>query len=895
MIRIIKKSVSLLASAFIVLVVSGFISLHPISQPPAYAQGAPAIACDDMSMAAGHLLTDPYLAGQTNAGQFNFNLPANIAFQACSRNSNIDAGGGVIYNPIEGWVWNTNLGDISFYCNGGLNAGVACGKADPITGEFIDYGARYILADNKFDGFAWGDNVGWISLNCQAGSGDAEFDPDTGLPILWNSGVRCGSISYGVKVATANGQSAENCNNMTKGDLYGYAYSESTGYMNFCGAKVSPQPIYTATLSALDAAGAVIVDASGATVNANGVDSYKIKVQVLANGLPVQFGADGGPINIALTGLTNTVKTDQVTCGQVGQNCVPDAITQPVFVWDAATSSFISTITSLAPTNPATGNAFAATGVTVTVKNLANVTVREIPKDLPAGFAFNFMSLAEVDKVLAMSGNSTLAENSIPAAPNDFQDISFNMIKRGTAAVGLVDASINVISQIYDCTENYDFFFDQNGNKIVDADRPDEAPIDPNEAFPQITKPGMCSANPNPGQGLSSVYPTTAAVRTASFYTAPQDGGNPALEEPNAVALQTIISYTLNAKSIRYFSKAIMDGSISNQVANIKGNVRLDIFDTSGMPANDKVTESLGQRAQSRRTVFSKAIKGSLSGKSPTLVGEGATSLTINNISNGISYYKRNKAQTGDKPCAIIIDSGDNPFSNTGTIVADGCDVFIDNNLMANTNPNAGPLNARFGIIALEDLTLPSAGRRGGNVYICGKVTDVEANMVLDNSLFSYGVGAADCGGANKTPDLPAPQLIDKNTGYPVFAGIVKDVLKNQLNITGSIVGNNTYGGSLLNPPLLGNGGEAITQEEKAAARLFDLNFMRYAKTVPGIDEYGDPVQCWAADVKCSKAINEGSQVCDCILDNASYNSIVSITYRGPAPTQPIFNLVEQK
>lgn len=70
MIGLVKKSIflSLLVSAFMVLVVGGFISLRPIVQLPAHAQGEPAPACDNLEMAAGKTLTDPYMPGQTNAG-----------------------------------------------------------------------------------------------------------------------------------------------------------------------------------------------------------------------------------------------------------------------------------------------------------------------------------------------------------------------------------------------------------------------------------------------------------------------------------------------------------------------------------------------------------------------------------------------------------------------------------------------------------------------------------------------------------------------------------------------------------------------------------------------------------------------------------------------------------
>ncbi|MEK9132662.1 MAG: hypothetical protein AAB606_03090, partial [Patescibacteria group bacterium] len=364
-------------------------------------------------------------------------------------------------------------------------------------------------------------------------------------------------------------------------------------------------------------------------------------------------------------------------------------------------------------------------------------------------------------------------------------------------------------------------------------------------------------------------------------YTQPAGLGN--ANESGAVTVQTIVSFNLAGKFVRYLSKKTDDGSVINQTADIKGGIRMDIFDAKGL------AQSHGENMQSTRTLFSKAIKSSLSGQLATLVGEGANGRTIdvNTLSdNKILYYKRDKLLAQNKPCTIVLDIGNLTFDKTNTIVADGCDVFIDSNLMA-AAVDFGTV-ARLGIIALEDLTMPANQRRGGNIYICGKVTDVEANMVMDGSLFSYGAGVNNCGGLNKSA------LVNAVTGYPNFGGSMKDVLKNQLSIKGSIVGNNTYGGSLLSPPLFGDGTRAVTPDEKAATRLFDLNFLRYAKTVPTIDEDGNTILCWAEDITCSKLVGT-RPVCDCLINNATRNSVVTITYQAASQDMPIFNLMWKK
>ena len=115
--------------------------------------------------------------------------------------------------------------------------------------------------------------------------------------------------------------------------------------------------------------------------------------------------------------------------------------------------------------------------------------------------------------------------------------------------------------------------------------------------------------------------------------------------------------------------------------------------------------------------------------------------------------------------------------------------------------------------------------RRGGNVYICSRVTDVETNLVMDGSIFSYGQAADKCGGDDKS------SLI-KDTGYPNFGTLleskIKDLFKHQLGIVGALISDNTYGGSVPSaiPPVytLGNGSTTSIKMK----RLFDLNFLRY-------------------------------------------------------------------
>ncbi|MBI4994284.1 hypothetical protein HZC21_01410 [Candidatus Peregrinibacteria bacterium] len=123
-------------------------------------------------------------------------------------------------------------------------------------------------------------------------------------------------------------------------------------------------------------------------------------------------------------------------------------------------------------------------------------------------------------------------------------------------------------------------------------------------------------------------------------------------------------------------------------------------------------------------------------------------------------------------------------------------------------------------------------------------------------------------------------------------AGSIKEILKNQLTIVGALVSNNTYGGSVGESPfLLGDGSQTDSTkseaEQKAEARLFDINFLRYAKTITESSIWGDTT-CWADDVKKSQYFGD-----DCDSNNPDSRSIVNIIYQAPTNKMPVFNAVK--
>lgn len=166
------------------------------------------VSCYKISLVQNKTETVPVLvSGVPNSGTYQFSEP--IEYGVCVLKE-------IAENLlVQGWTWNTNLGWVSFLCAGGTNSGIDCGSTP--------YGVSLNTKTGELSGYAWGDNIGWISIKCKGGK---------------NGTADCGGVDYGVRVAVADNENGADCGTMKKGDLYGYAWADSVGWMNFCGAHV---------------------------------------------------------------------------------------------------------------------------------------------------------------------------------------------------------------------------------------------------------------------------------------------------------------------------------------------------------------------------------------------------------------------------------------------------------------------------------------------------------------------------------------------------------------------------------------------------------------------------------------------------------------------------------
>lgn len=904
--RLIKKVLSLTASAFIVLIASGFLSLQPIAQSPALAQGSQP-ECNLLSAVRSKTGTDPVLSpgttgrksGVADSGQLRFDV-VDSAYRGCITADTDTRGAVSSAHFFDGWAWNTNLGYVSFSCQSGKNLDVECGATD--------YGAYYTKPgagqdSSVINGFIYNDNMGWVSMSCTGG---------------FNDGVDCGSTTYGVSIVNNSGVISA-CSGaatfLNEGDLYGYAWSDSVGWINFCGAhvansgakeQITPPVISIDTSTVLNPATNVengVVYANGVTLPngvayANGVAYHEITIGIDENGTPVEENPDR---SVAITTTWNdTIRTDQITaCGGPDPACKyngtnlrhtpptnSSATSDPV--WDPTRKIFVLQVKSIAPTG--SQDSLQLTGLDIIIKDTATGNIIQsfaydsTSPELQNKF-FKFAPAVAATKIEGQNSSGVYTSGVISIADVGNTNVR---ITRESYLAGMA----KLTTELYDCSSDYQFDFRPAGSA------PDSnSPIVPNMCSTGtpggIKSYNINNINANAPSGAISKVITTAAQGTGAVSNVDTSG---------AVQLQTLVNYTFTpswgggSQDVQYFSLRTTDGSVVGQAADVRGNVRIDIRDLRGLPAGDRISASIGDKAQSKRTPFLIAKTATIksadalqldsdASNKPSFKNISAAALNNATATKGILYYKREKTQPSPLPCSIILsDTSLISFTPNVTLVTEGCDVFIDQNIMATPASAGSPAKSgRLGIIALQDMTMRSA-RKGGNVYICSAVTDIEANIVADGSIFSYGESQNQCGGTDKN------LLVDGTTGYPVFTSPLRNILINQLTITGSLVSNNTYGGSVAEKPTLGNGKLAASADE---ARWYDINFWRYAKTI--IVNGG---KCWAPDVIGSMSIDKNFiKPTDCNNNTPDAGiSIVNVRYRGPEGAGlPIFNTVKAR
>lgn len=857
--RHLKKVLSLTLSALGVLILSGFLSLKPITEQTipthnfvlAHHTDQPD-GCYDMILVPkpDRLLTDP---SEKDAGQLDFNA-FNHDYQACLESKKQSD------NKLRGWVWNTNLGYISFMCKNGDNLGAACGNL--IDYEVVANPNDGLGIPGRVRGFAWNDATGWISMGCDA----------NGL----NMGVACGGTQYGVKIAQVDNENGKTCVDpndpnktiaIKKDDLYGYGWSDAIGWINFCGSHAylfdPPPSIITAHSR---------YEQSVVPVHSNGEDFYKIFVEIKEDGTLMK--QQNPPAQVVLDKIEweNKLRADQIEdCGAPPlKACVYNGTTPPAapdFTWSGNDGAFIGYLKAVAPT-----------GAKDSIKlKYIDVKIEGVINRLEEDKFFTFDPALEVIKVRSDAAQDADSDNllGIVGIPTNHTIT----LKHYFPSQNMQFKDTRVYTQLHNCSTDYSFKFlvdpDPSLNQSNGTTSEDIDPQGADAVCP--SKPGQTLSDVDQGSDQGHGTPASDFVakvdpNTGQYVRAivAKALGKASTTTSKAFGVLARVAYTatdgITATSVRYISHIAKEGSLINQAADVRGNVRLDVQKIS---ISGSIARTIGEAAQSKREPFYRTIKRLI--KATDLLPPATVTFDNAKLNEPTSlyFYKRDKKSAPNTPCQIILkDNAALAPNNNITIIAEGCDVYIDSDIVM-------PAKFELGVIALEDVSV-NTPRRGGNVYICADVTDISGlHIVADGGMLSY----ADCG--NKAT------AINQNDGLPVFPKGAREMLKNQFTITGSIISNNTYGGSLLTPPILGDGTRLLKAEESYKARIYDINFMRYAHTITqkinGVD-----TECWNSKLS--------SQLpADCASGNRPDNpdtSIVNIRYQPPSADLPVFKEV---
>ncbi|MCC7197815.1 hypothetical protein IT413_06530 [Candidatus Peregrinibacteria bacterium] len=796
-----------------------------------------------------------------NSGVLHFDNPTYVPalqYQACVEDTSLPLGDGPF--QLKGWAWDTNLGWISFYCddeNGDgapyENLGVSCGnQIYGVTMEgVVPTGGT---TSGQLRGYAWGDNSGWINFSCAGGS-DA-------------LGNACGGFDYGVTAETVDTacygevygspSPSGSCSDNLPEDTFIFAWSDSVGWFDFTGVQFP-------WIDLIDAG--VVVSAyldpdpsvPGYTPPvADGTDAYKLRLVVTKTSgaaiTPEDYDFDislAWPQNCIDLNQTNTVSD----C-----NAVSVPLTESDFNLtsagvggygqDGVANAFTVYIPSFAPTSDQNGYTFTAggffpyetfvegdpnSGVPIPANELQigqlSVAVMRAADGVCAfgddyatctqypvtNFGAPFLGYQPAVDV-PMLDNQTTETDTIQAAYKIGQTINYLTACRGTFAGSCGGANVAFAMGVD--TPEFQFVADfASGTPDTDATCADPT------TFAIPTNLAWNTGSPA-AFIVTPVFQADGTDPSGCKQTGPTTG--------EGAYLYSTITYTNGGNAISYFSNKLprVTGTlVVNPVADVKGSVY-----STGVtnPQEGTSVRSIGDVSTNilRDAVFrnvSNIIAGAedksandFSEIYPSGTGFGMASTACVDllktdafVTSAHAFYCKGDVHIHGTPAGTNVT-----WTGQRTIISVGGDIYIDDNLYNGAAVSSKP---RLGIIALKDFDTG----KGGNVYIHPDVTDIQANIFTDGSVYSYDGNSSNINSAGE------PCWASEKTRH--------DTLINQLYIEGSIASQNTIGGAADVTPTLGNGKKASAAEGtyggssstcspsgRSQARLYDLNFLRY-------------------------------------------------------------------
>jgi len=305
---------------------------------------------------------------------------------------------------------------------------------------------------------------------------------------------------------------------------------------------------------------------------------------------------------------------------------------------------------------------------------------------------------------------------------------------------------------------------------------------------------------------LRSSSTITNTLTTTNLYTSLIQKANTTVNGLSDIQVTSHISYVLDGKSIVYNTDAIgRDGYWWVVTSPLGTQAWVKIL----WPiASSSVKVLTTWQFDASTSIFSWINRGTIRNNARKAVTLATRNISLGNINNTLtnvtntspwSGMKWGKIDVGSDGSVVYIESnGGNlnlqnasSISVTGkrTIIVKGANLYIKSDMYYTD------VNSILGIIILKD-----ENGNGGNLYIDPSVTNIIGSYIIDGSVISY-------------------------NGSEIGVGDIS-TLKNQLYIYGSMVSENTIGGSRMSPnrcPSLLN----ISPCTIDIAQKYDLNYLR--------------------------------------------------------------------
>jgi len=800
--------------------------------------------------------------GVNNSGIVNFEkvgLNPQDLYEACAVDPD-----GVSDFQVQGWAWDDNLGWISFYCPAGAGAkNETIGCSGSYTGG---YGVTINRVTGKFQGYAWSDNAGWISFGCNGG---VNVNGVTHLP------TACGGVNYNVMVEvtdpqcqgyvyhgdlTLAGHACPSHSDASGGYDLTTAWSDNVGWFDLDGMIIpwysltdqiaDPQVTLYKTGTLLDPSQ---LDKRNAPF-ANNTDSYTLKATIKDKSGKVVDSSEGRYIVKVTPDWQDSVKLDQTqpaTTLTINNSLCSDshgAVNKPCgdLANTPGTGDYSGTILSKAPTSNMNGLDKDNNGtVDFSYENFILPQTMALPSNKVQDntLILNDVKISVYDNVAKACVYGldlvTCSGKSNPPTYSGAGDHSLKFVPK-TEVTSLTDPSGN--DKFINISSGSPFLFPMTisgpDNVTFNSGIDGVDPSSSNYYFQFDSNcDGILTLTFPPGDVYNDFLATSCSTFSAGIGVKKDAKGNP-LTIPSSIAglyMYSVVNDVSNG--VKYFSNKLpqVTGTLAvTPVVILRGNVYStgatalttniqqvvhSLGDVSTNILRDAVFRNVSNIIAGATTPAGDAILNSDSNGGFDYASQGSAITPLLFDSSSIPepqvYYATGKVHIGGPGCTAVTWSGER------TIIVIGGSVYIDCNLYiggALTSPKP-----KLGIIALKDLSATADQQKlQGNVYINDSVSNIQANIFADGTLFSYDPGE----GVNLTFGQPT-------TGEPNFIDILdqqKKLQTYQLYIEGSVASQNTVGGSatstLVAPQgVLGNGKPAASLLE---ARLYDLNYLRY-------------------------------------------------------------------